>query len=145
MGEGAGPPAVAREAVGHDPTVIGVALAAIVSVVVDEDDWDLYDSMIGVVLIFVLLAYGRFRRQTVDSRTEAVTVGAVWAFCVSLIIGFAVDGFHGWLGWPPFGERDLLDGFWFSVVWALLTLLFATILHRAGDRLIHPNHRQPNP
>ena len=43
-------------AAGHDPTVIGVAIAGIVSVVVTEDDWDLFDSMIGLILVLVLLA-----------------------------------------------------------------------------------------
>jgi len=125
----------------HDPAVIGVALAAIVSVVVDEDAWDLYDSLVGVTLILVLLAYGRFRRRTVATRSEALAVGAVWAFCVVLVFGFAIDGFQVWLGWPPVGERHPFDGFWFCVVWAVLTVAFAAILHRAGDRLIHPRFR----
>ena len=77
----------------HNPTVVGVAIAGIVSVVGDEDAWDLYDSMVGVTLVLVLLAYGRFRRQTVASRSEAVAVGAVWAFCLVLIVGFAIGGF----------------------------------------------------
>ena len=129
-------------AAGHDPTVIGVAIAGIVSVVVTEDDWDLFDSMIGLTLVLVLLAYGRFRREVVASRWEAAAVAAVWAFCVILVFGFVIDEFQGWFGWPRFAEtnRDLA-GFWFCAVWLFFTTLFAIILRLAGEQLLHPRYR----
>ncbi len=122
--------------------MIGVAVACIVSVVVDEDAWDLYDSLVGVALILVLLAYGRFRRQTVDTRLEALAVGAVWAFCVVLVFGVAIAGIQGIVGWPPFGARPEYDGFWFCVVWLVLTAFFAAVLHNAGEWLLHPRYRR---
>jgi hypothetical protein len=116
--------------------------ACIVSVVVDEDEWDLYDSLVGVALILVLLAYGRYRRRTVDSGAETLAVGAVWAFCVLLVFGFVLGGVQGVVGWPPFGERPEFDGFWFCVAWALLTALFAAVLQNAGERLLRPSYRR---
>ena len=130
-------------AAGHDPTVIGVAIAGIVSVVVTEDDWDLFDSMIGLTLILVLLAYGRFRREVVASRWEAVAVGAVWAFCVVLVLGPVIDEVQGWLGWPRGAQAGGgLAGFWFCAVWVACTALFAVGLRVAGERLVHPAHRR---
>ena len=126
----------------HDPTVVGVAGACIVSVVVDEDEWDLYDSLVGVALILVLLAYDRYRRRTVDSGAETLAVGAVWAFCVLLVFGFVLGGVQGAVGWPPFGERPEFDGFWFCVAWALPIALFAAVLHNAGERLLPPSYRR---
>ncbi len=126
----------------HDPTVVGVAVACIVSVVIDADEWDLYDSLVGVTLVLVLLAYGRFRWQTVASRSEALAVGAVWAFCVILVFGVVIDGIQVVVNWPPLGGPHAYDGFWFCVVWLLLTALFAAVLHQAGDRLLHPRFRR---
>ncbi len=129
---------------GQDATVIGVAIAGIVSVVVTEDQWDLFDSMVGLVLLLVLLAYGRFRREVVASPWEAAAVGAVWAFCVVLVFGLAIDQVQGWLRWPSFAQTTLaFEGFWFCAVWLLLTVIFGLILHLAGERLVHPAYRPP--
>ena len=73
-------------------------MEGIVCVVLREDGWDLNDPMVGVTLVLVLLAYGRFRRQTVASRSGVVAVGAIWAFCLAPIVGFTIDGFQVWLG-----------------------------------------------
>lgn len=127
----------------HDPTVVGVAIAGIVSVIVSEDDWDLYDSLVGVALILVLLAYGRFRREVVASPWEAVAVGGVWSFCLLLVFGLVIDEFQGWFGWPPFAaaNRDL-EGFWFCVVWLIGTAVFGAALWLAGERLVHRGGRR---
>lgn len=141
-GNAAEPPAPAPA--GHDATVVGVAIAGIVSVVVSEDEWDLFDSMVGLTLVFVLLAYGRFRREVVSSRWEAVAVGAVWAFCVVLVFGVLIEDIQGRVRWPPIAEqRGDLGGFWFAAVWLACTVAFAVVLRLAGERLVHPAHRRP--
>jgi hypothetical protein len=128
---------------GHDPTLLGVAFAGIVSVVVSEDEWDLFDSMIGLTLVFLLLAYGRFRREVVGSRWEAVAAGAVWGFCVVLVFGFLIEDIQGWLRWPPVaGQRQDLTGFWFAAVWLVATVVFAIALRLGGERLLHPSRRR---
>jgi hypothetical protein len=138
-----GAPAAPAGAAAHDPTLLGVAFAGIVSVVVSEDEWDLFDSMIGLTLVFVLLAYGRFRREVVASRWEAIAVGAVWAFCVVLVFGFLIEDVQGWLRWPPVAEqRRDLAGFWFAAVWLAATLAFAAALRLGGERLLHPSRRR---
>jgi hypothetical protein len=130
----------------HDATLIGVALAGIISVLVTEDEWDLFDSMVGVVLLLVLLAYGKFRREAVGSRLEAAAVGAVFAFCAILVIGVVIDQFARWLGWPPEPlARGALDGFWFVAVWLVLTVVIAVLLRTWGERLVRPALRRPAP
>ena len=128
----------------HDATIIGVAFAGIVSVVVTQDEWDLYDSMVGLTLMAILLAYGRFRREVVTSRWEAVAVGAVWAFCVVLVFGVLIEDVQGWVHWPPIAEaRRDLAGFWFAVVWLACTAVFSVVLRVSGERLLHPGARRP--
>ena len=123
----------------HDPAVVGVAIAGIVTVVIDEANWDLFDSMVGLVLALVLLAYGRFRREAVASRWEAAAVGSVWAFCAVLVVGPAIAE----LPPPRFAEaRPALGGFWFAVAWLAGTALGAALLWGAGERLVHPAHRR---
>ena len=135
--EAPGPPA-------HDATIIGVAFAGIVSVVVTQDEWDLFDSMVGLTLMAVLLAYGRFRREVVTSPWEAVAVGAVWAFCVVLVFGVLIEDIQGWVRWPPIAEeRPGLAGFWFAMVWLAGTVVFAVALRVSGERLLHPGARRP--
>jgi uncharacterized membrane protein len=138
------PPTAQLVGPGQDATVIGVAIAGIVSVVVTEDQWDLFDSMVGLVLLLVLLAYGRFRREVVASPWEAAAVGAVFAFCAVLVFGLAIDHIQSWLRWPGFAQTNrAFEGFWFCAVWLLLTVIFALILYVAGERLVHPAYRPP--
>ena len=71
-----------------------------------------------------------------------MVVGAVWAFCVILVVGPVIDEFQGWFGWPRFAETKSRDlGFWFCAVWLFFTTLFAVALRLAGERLLHPRYR----
>ena len=72
---------------------------------------------------------------------EAGAVGAVGAFCLVLIVGFAIDGFQVWVGWPPLGTQAMFDGFWFCTVSVVLTDLCAAMLHQAGERPLHSRYR----
>ncbi|HEU5433984.1 MAG TPA: hypothetical protein VFU81_20105 [Thermomicrobiales bacterium] len=128
----------------QDATLVGVAVAGIISVVISEGAWDLFDSMVGLALLLVLLAYGKFRREVVRSPWEAIAVGAVFAFCIVLMVGPLIAAIPDWTHWPiaPAQPRQL-EGFWFCVVWLPLAVAFALILHHAGERLLH-RHRRRN-
>ncbi len=127
----------------QDATLIGVAVAGIISVVISEGEWDLFDTMVGLALLLVLLAYGKFRREVVGSPWEAAAVGAVFAFCVVLMVGPLIAAIPDWVHWPvaPAQPRQL-EGFWFCAVWLPLAVAFALILHLAGERLLHPHLRE---
>jgi hypothetical protein len=98
--------------------------------------------MVGLALLLVLLAYGKFRREVVQSPWEAIAVGAVFAFCVVLMVGPLIAAIPAWTHWPvPPAQPRELEGFWFCVVWLPLAAAFALVLHHAGERLLHRHLR----
>jgi hypothetical protein len=134
---------VQRVELSQDATLVGVAVAGIISVVISEGEWDLFDSMVGLALLLVLLAYGKFRREVVNSPWEAIAVGAVFAFCVVLLVGPLIAVIPNWTHWPvPPAQPRQLEGFWFCVVWLPLAVVFALVLHHSGERLLHRRYRQ---
>jgi hypothetical protein len=86
-GKGPGPP----EAI-QDAAVIAVVIAGVLSSFTIPGPFDWGASLIGVILLVVLLAYGTWPRElTVASFRRALGMAAAGAFCVLLILGRPVD------------------------------------------------------
>jgi len=72
-------------------TVLGATLIGAVSVSMGEASFDLWDTMVGVVLVLALIAYGRPKIH--EDRVDHWTFCAVFAFAVVITIGILVDAY----------------------------------------------------
>ena len=69
-------------------TVLGVGLAAAISVFVAEGYFDLWSLVIGGILLMVLRVYGAAYQLGGEER---LLYSCVWALCAFMIIGWLVD------------------------------------------------------
>jgi hypothetical protein len=99
-----------------------VSLAGVVSVAITGETWDLFDSMVGIILLLVLFAYCDFEANDIGSMAEALAVSAVVGFCVMLIAG-------PWIEMLPAFTGIWID-IWFAVFWLLLSAVAYGSLRR---------------
>ena len=69
-------------------TVLGVGLAAAISVFVAEGYFDLWSLVIGGILLMVLRVYGAAYQLWGEER---LLYSCVWALCAFMTIGWIVD------------------------------------------------------
>lgn len=110
-----------------DLAVIGIALAGIVTVANSEDDWSLWDTMTGAVLLLVLYGYASGRYAT---QREAVAFAAVAGFAFVITIA----PFVAWLVPSGLAERGA-----FVVLWVLASAVAGPIDRRWFGRRPDPS------
>jgi hypothetical protein len=80
------------EGTGNQFTIIGIAVAAAITVVATDGRFDLFDAVVGIVLWLLMTVYGsRTSESEADSATERLAITAVWTVCALLIVGFIID------------------------------------------------------
>ena len=103
-------------------TIVSVSLAGVVSVAVAGETWDLFDTMVGIILLLVLFAYGDFEANDIGSMAESLAVSTVVGFCVMLIAG-------PWIEMLPAFSGIWVD-IWFAIFWVVLSAVAFGSLHR---------------
>jgi hypothetical protein len=115
-------------------TVVGVVVAGVLASLVVPGPYDFGSTMIGLVLLAVLVAYGDWP----TSRREALGFSAAAGICLLLVGGVLLDRVIDVSGWPtPTDEkaRQTLDGvtpWWTGGVKALLVWLLLSAVVYGG-------------
>ena len=94
-------------------SVAGVALAGALTLAVGEGPWDLWSTMVGVMLIVILWAFvDRSKLTGPSNEWEAAAFSLVFGLCIVLILGFAVEIVLR--GFAPHGELNTISStrFW---------------------------------
>src|SRR6266516_1091285 len=95
-------------------TVTAVAVAGAVAVVEGPGYYDLWSTIIGIILlmilqVFVLQSESNPIKETPLSSSEIVVLNAVWALCFLITIGFLLD-LTGHLLHPLLGDTAIVVG-----------------------------------
>jgi hypothetical protein len=103
-------------------TIVSVSLAGVVSVAVTGETWDLFDTMVGIILLLVLFAYADFVASDIGSLAESLAVSTVVGFCIVMIAGPWIEMLPAFSGvW-----KDI----WFVVIWVMLSVVAYVSLDR---------------
>lgn len=101
-------------------TVLGIVVAGAVSITVGQGPFTLWSTILGLVLLAVLFANGR---PSGRSWTQCIVFGTVFAFCLLLVAGVALNYLPGrdtlgdqktpGMAFNPLNPTDLQAlGFW---------------------------------
>lgn len=100
---------------GESATLLGVALAGAVTVVLTEGTFDLWDSLVGIILGIMLLTYDNYQD---DSLKESLAFAAIYSINVVLIL-FGFGFYDFWESMMPSIREDILG----VLLWGVITLL----------------------
>lgn len=96
---------------GESATLLGVALAGAVTVVLTEGTFDLWDSLVGIILGIMLLTYDNYQD---DSLKESLAFAAIYSINVVLIL-FGFGFYDFWESMMPSIREDILGVLlWFT-------------------------------
>jgi hypothetical protein len=79
---------------GHEAAVLGVVIAGVLTSFVIPGPFDRGSLLIGLLLIAVLVGYGRFPPRGRDNRRRALAAAAAVGMCLLLVTGSLLDQFH---------------------------------------------------
>jgi hypothetical protein len=102
--------------------IAGIGIAAIVSTALAPGDFSLWSTIIGLILITLLLAFGSPRKELIMFRTAYCMI---FGFCLLLITGFVWEPFFkllNWKGQSCLGVTERRDIAFFGT-WILLSLI----------------------
>lgn len=99
MGSSTGSPGDDAVRATHDAAVIGVVLAGVLASFVIPGPFDWGSTLIGVILLLVLVAYGGVPRGTGAGR-RGLGMAAAAAFCLVLVLGRPFDEILHLTQWP---------------------------------------------
>lgn len=100
---------------GESATLLGVALAGAITVVLTEGTFDLWDSLVGMILGIMLLTYDNYQDS---SFRESLAFASIYSINLVLIL-FGLGLYDLWEANLPTIREDILG----VLLWAIITTL----------------------